>query len=100
MLTVELFYPQVHGEVTNSEIDIFDREKVFIETILTPLVQKFPHLKIVMEHITTMDAVKFVLSCPEGSCNIWIFFFFFLHSFGSLKELVSFIVIDLIGNFF
>lgn len=56
----------VHGEVTSSEIDIFDREKVFIETILTPLVQKLPHLKIVMEHITTMDAVKFVLSCPEG----------------------------------
>ncbi|KAI5679704.1 hypothetical protein M9H77_00931 [Catharanthus roseus] len=57
----------VHGEVTSPEVDVFDREKVFIETILTPLVQMLPELKIVMEHITTMDAVKFVESCPEGS---------------------------------
>ncbi|KAL2328203.1 hypothetical protein Fmac_021630 [Flemingia macrophylla] len=56
----------VHGEVTNSNVDIFDREKVFIETILEPLVQRLPQLKIVMEHITTADAVKFVESCKEG----------------------------------
>ncbi|XP_015063405.1 dihydroorotase, mitochondrial isoform X1 [Solanum pennellii] len=56
----------VHGEVTNPEVDMFDREKVFIETVLRPLVQKFPRLKVVMEHVTTMDAVKFVESCSEG----------------------------------
>ncbi|XP_055807070.1 dihydroorotase, mitochondrial-like isoform X2 [Solanum dulcamara] len=56
----------VHGEVTNPEVDMFDREKVFIETVLSPLVQKFPRLKVVMEHVTTMDAVKFVESCTEG----------------------------------
>ncbi|XP_027177317.1 dihydroorotase, mitochondrial isoform X2 [Coffea eugenioides] len=56
----------VHGEVTSPEVDIFDREKVFIETVLSPLVQKFPQLKVVMEHVTTMDAVKFVESCAEG----------------------------------
>lgn len=57
---------QVHGEVTDPEIDVFDREKVFIDTILSPLVQRFPRLKVVMEHITTLDAVKFVESCNEG----------------------------------
>ncbi|KAL3533443.1 hypothetical protein ACH5RR_006964 [Cinchona calisaya] len=57
----------VHGEVTNPEVDIFDREKVFIETVLSHLVLKFPKLKVVMEHVTTMDAVKFVESCTEGS---------------------------------
>ncbi|XP_024988512.1 dihydroorotase, mitochondrial isoform X1 [Cynara cardunculus var. scolymus] len=57
----------VHGEVTDPEIDIFDRERVFIETVLKPLIQKFPKLKVVMEHVTTMDAVRFVESCEEGS---------------------------------
>ncbi|URD87994.1 hypothetical protein MUK42_27856 [Musa troglodytarum] len=57
----------VHGEVTDPNIDIFDRERVFIETILSPLLIKLPHLKVVMEHITTMDAVKFIESCNEGS---------------------------------
>ncbi|XP_010540412.1 PREDICTED: dihydroorotase, mitochondrial isoform X2 [Tarenaya hassleriana] len=56
----------VHGEVTDPDVDIFDREKVFIETVLEPLIQQLPQLKIVMEHITTMDAVKFVESCKEG----------------------------------
>ncbi|KAI3819247.1 hypothetical protein L1987_13072 [Smallanthus sonchifolius] len=56
----------VHGEVTDPEIDIFDREKVFIDRILKPLIQKLPKLKVVMEHVTTMDAVKFVESCEEG----------------------------------
>ncbi|KAJ9686301.1 hypothetical protein PVL29_015277 [Vitis rotundifolia] len=57
----------VHGEVTNPEVDVFDREKVFIDTVLIPLIQKLPRLKVVMEHITTMDAVRFVESCNEGS---------------------------------
>lgn len=50
----------LHGEVTNAEIDIFDREKVFIDTILEPITQRFPTLKIVMEHITTKFAAQFV----------------------------------------
>ncbi|CAI9280052.1 unnamed protein product [Lactuca saligna] len=57
----------VHGEVTDPKVDIFDRERVFIETVLKPLIQKFPKLKVVMEHVTTMDAIKFVESCEEGS---------------------------------
>ncbi|XP_008792278.2 dihydroorotase, mitochondrial isoform X2 [Phoenix dactylifera] len=56
----------VHGEATDPNVDTFDREKVFIETILEPLVQKLPRLKVVMEHITTMDAVRFIESCSEG----------------------------------
>lgn len=48
-------------------MDIFDREKVFIETVLTPLRQKLPKLKIVMEHITTEDAVAFVESNTDGT---------------------------------
>ncbi|XP_062105992.1 dihydroorotase, mitochondrial-like isoform X1 [Humulus lupulus] len=56
----------VHGEVTNPDVDVFDREKVFIETILQPLIQRLPLLKVVMEHITTADAVRFVESCKEG----------------------------------
>ncbi|KAL1545152.1 Dihydroorotate dehydrogenase (fumarate) [Salvia divinorum] len=55
----------VHGEVTNPDVDVFDREKVFIDTVLSPLIQKFPQLKVVMEHITTKDAVDFVLSSDE-----------------------------------
>jgi len=51
----------VHGEVTDSEIDVFDREKVFIERVLIPLIDTFPNLKIVFEHITTADAVDFVM---------------------------------------
>eukprot|EP00249_Psilotum_nudum_P014560 c24888_g1_i1 orf=160-1230(-) len=56
----------VHGEVNNPQVDVFDREKSFIDTVLQPLVHKLPLLKIVMEHITTLDAVLFVESCPEG----------------------------------
>ncbi|KAI8006127.1 hypothetical protein LOK49_LG07G02183 [Camellia lanceoleosa] len=56
----------VHGEVTDPEVDIFDRERVFIDTVLRPLIQKFPQLKVVMEHVTTADAVRFVESCSEG----------------------------------
>ena len=57
----------VHGEVTDPAIDIFDREKVFIENILKPLAKKYPDLKIVLEHITTADAVEFV---SNASANI------------------------------
>lgn len=56
----------VHGEVADQMVDIFDREKVFIETVLTPLRQKLPDLKIVLEHITTEDAVKYVESNSDG----------------------------------
>ncbi len=52
----------VHGEVTDSHIDIFDREEKFIDTILKPLLEKFPNLKLVLEHITTKQAVDFVNS--------------------------------------
>ena len=55
----------IHGEATDPNVDVFDREKVFIERALIPLVQRFPNLKIVMEHITTANAVKFVLSAPD-----------------------------------
>ncbi|MCE9557847.1 MAG: dihydroorotase [Armatimonadetes bacterium] len=50
----------IHGEVTDPEIDIFDREAVFIERILTKLIAAFPALKIVLEHITTSDGVGFI----------------------------------------
>ena len=50
----------VHGEVTHGEVDIFDREAVFIETVLEQLTAMFPELKIVLEHITTKDSVDFV----------------------------------------
>ena len=50
----------VHGEVTDPEVDIFDREAVFIERVLTGLVRDFPELKIVFEHITTADAADYV----------------------------------------
>ncbi len=56
----------VHGEVTDSHIDIFDREAEFIERILKPLTQKFPQLKVVLEHITTQQAVEFVTQAPAN----------------------------------
>ena len=52
----------VHGEVTNPEVDIFDREVIFIERVLSPLMERIPELRIVFEHITTKDAVDFVHS--------------------------------------
>jgi dihydroorotase len=55
----------IHGETTDAGVDVFDREKVFIERTLISLVQRFPRLKIVVEHITTANAVKFVLSAPD-----------------------------------
>ncbi|WP_094752084.1 dihydroorotase [Psychromonas sp. CD1] len=50
----------VHGEVTANDVDIFDRENEFLEQVLRPLIKEFPKLKIVLEHITTAEAVKFV----------------------------------------
>lgn len=52
----------IHGEVTDKSVDIFDREAVFIERVLTPLVADYPGLKIVLEHITTAEAADFVLN--------------------------------------
>jgi dihydroorotase len=54
----------VHGEVTDPAVDIFDRERVFIERVLEPLCVRYPRLKIVLEHITTREAVDFVVSAP------------------------------------
>ncbi len=55
----------VHGEVTREDIDIFDREACFIDEILLPLTATFPQLKIVLEHITTQQAVEFVMQAPD-----------------------------------
>ena len=54
----------VHGEVTGPQTDVFDREKVFIDTVLAPLLGDFPALKVVFEHITTAEAVAFVEAGP------------------------------------
>ncbi len=56
----------IHGEVTESHIDIFDREKVFIDQHLSKIVEAFPNLKIVFEHITTQDAVEFVENAGDN----------------------------------
>jgi dihydroorotase len=50
----------VHGEVTDADVDIFDREKVFIERILAPTLERLPDLKVVFEHVTTAEGVAFV----------------------------------------
>ncbi|WP_289102849.1 dihydroorotase [uncultured Marinobacter sp.] len=57
----------VHGEVTDADIDIFDREKVFLERVLAPTLQAFPQLKVVLEHITTADSAEFVRSHTGGN---------------------------------
>jgi dihydroorotase len=63
----------VHGEVTDSSVDVFDREKVFIDRVLIPLMQRFPELKIVFEHITTADAVDFVIETgPQIAATITV----------------------------
>jgi dihydroorotase len=56
----------VHGEVTDPEVDVFDRESTFIEKILDKIVKDFPGLKIVLEHITTKDAVDYVLGSNDN----------------------------------
>ncbi len=61
----------VHGEVTYADVDIFDREKVFIDRVLMPLLNKFPRLRVVFEHITTREAVRFVLAAsPHVAATI------------------------------
>ena len=55
-----------HAEVTDSDVDVFDRERVFIERNMIPLLKKFPNLKLVFEHITTRDAVDFVTKAPSN----------------------------------
>jgi dihydroorotase len=54
----------LHGEVTDPDVDMFDREKVFVERLLQRIVGDFPRLSIVLEHITTRDAAEFVASAP------------------------------------
>ena len=56
----------VHGEATGPEVDVFDREKVFIDKTLHPLTQRFPELKIVFEHITTKEAADFVIQSSDN----------------------------------
>ncbi|MEJ6398615.1 dihydroorotase [Yoonia sp. 208BN28-4] len=56
----------IHGEVTHSDVDIFDREAVFIDKILKPIRKKNPDLRIVMEHVTTLDAVDYVRDQPKN----------------------------------
>src|SRR5258706_9629416 len=56
----------VHGEVTDAEVDVFDRETVFLDRVLGPLVKRFPALKIVVEHITTHEAAAFVERAPAN----------------------------------
>ena len=56
----------LHGEVTDQDVDIFDREKVFIDKVLQPLERRFPGLRMVLEHITTREAALFVSSAPEN----------------------------------
>jgi len=60
----------LHGEVTDAAVDMFDREKVFIEKNLLPLKQRFPKLRVVLEHVTTADAVDFVLATDNVAATI------------------------------
>lgn len=57
---------QVHGEVTDADIDVFDREARFIGTVLAPVIDRYPKLRVVFEHITTRDAVEFVRGARKG----------------------------------
>ncbi|QTF91012.1 dihydroorotase [Halomonas sp. BM-2019] len=56
----------VHGEVTDAEIDIFDREAAFIERVMKPLLERHPDLRVVFEHITTAEAAEFVAAAPDN----------------------------------
>jgi dihydroorotase len=60
----------LHGEVTNPEVDTFDREKVFIDQHLIPLQQRFPDLRIVLEHITTTEAVQYVFAANHIAATL------------------------------
>jgi dihydroorotase len=61
---------QVHGEVTHSDVDIFDRERVFIDQVMSPVRARFPKLRIVFEHVTTREAVQFVKSHSHVGATI------------------------------
>ena len=56
----------IHGEVTDAQVDVFDRERVFVESTLSLLVQRLPRLRIVLEHITTAEAADFVRAAPDN----------------------------------
>ena len=56
----------VHGELTDPDVDVFDRERLFVERVLANIVRDFPGLKIVLEHITTREAVQFVAAAPSN----------------------------------
>jgi len=56
----------IHGEVTDQNVDVFDREQVFIDTVLQPLLKDFPKLKVVLEHITTKHAAEFVTASNDN----------------------------------
>jgi dihydroorotase len=60
----------LHGEVTDRDVDVFDREKVFIDRHLIPLKQRFPGLRVVFEHITTSDAVQYVRSATNVAATV------------------------------
>ena len=60
----------LHGEVTDGDVDMFDREQVFIERHLIPLRQRFPRLRVVLEHITTAEAVQYVLTTSHIAATI------------------------------
>jgi dihydroorotase len=57
---------QIHGEVTEAAVDVFDRERLFIERILAPVIERYPRLKVVLEHVTTADGVEFVRNARAG----------------------------------
>jgi dihydroorotase len=56
----------LHGEVTDADVDVFDREAVFIERHLIPIVERFPRLKVVLEHITTREAADYIRAAPPN----------------------------------
>ena len=56
----------VHGEVNDTEVDVFDKEKIFIDRVLIPITQRFPDLRVIFEHITTKEAVEFVKGASEN----------------------------------
>ena len=60
----------LHGEVTDRDVDVFDREQVFIDRHLIPLRQRFPQLRVILEHITTSEAVQYVLSADNIAATI------------------------------
>jgi dihydroorotase len=62
----------VHGEVTDADVDIFDREAVFIDRVLDPLRNRVPDLRVVMEHVTTEDAIKYVSQDTSGKLGATI----------------------------